>query len=281
VAPALLTEIERRGDNLKLGGEVRPLTIMFSDIRSYTPMSEGLGPAELVALLNTLFGALGTEITREFGTIDKFMGDSIMAFWNAPVDVERHAYRACMAALQMRAALRTLNARDAFELKAKGKAIDTISIGIGIATGEALVGNMGLETRFDYSCVGDSVNTASRVESACKNVGYDILVTKETRREAPELAYLPAGGIELKGKAHREPVHMLVGGPALAESPSFGRLLAVHDAALAALHGPDRAAHIERCVEAARPIDQQLVRFYELLAGRIDDFIRPSTVASS
>src|SRR5690606_4069450 len=115
------------------------------------------------------------------------------------VDVVGHARRACLAALGMRAELQALNARNAFALG--GDDGQAVTIGIGIATGPALVGNMGLETRFDYSCIGDTVNTASRVEGACKHVAYDIVVTAETRAAAADLAFLPAGAIALKGKA--------------------------------------------------------------------------------
>ena len=274
VAPSLLSQIERSGDKLKLGGDVRPLSIMFCDIRNYTKISEGLEPAELVALLNTLFGALGAEITREFGTIDKFMGDAIMAFWNAPIDVEQHAQKACMAALAMRTALDTLNARDAFGLKAKNQPIDRIAVGIGIATGEVLVGNIGLDTRFDYSCVGDSVNTASRVETACKTVGYDLLVAERTRSEAPDMAFLEAGNIELKGKRTREPIYLLIGAASVAQSAEFAALLDAHVQALSALsRGVEADVQIARCKELAAEVDQQLVRFYELLAARKADFV--------
>ena len=109
VAPSLLTQIENNADRLRLGGEVRELTVMFSDVRNYSAIGEKLAPTELVRLLNTLFAALGAAILEHLGTIDKFMGDAVMAFWNAPLDVERHALRACRAALDMRAALADLN----------------------------------------------------------------------------------------------------------------------------------------------------------------------------
>ncbi len=203
VAPALLTQIERSGDRVKLGGEVRELTVMFADVRNFTSISEALSPEALLAMLNTLFGALGAEVTGQFGTIDKFIGDALMAFWNAPVDVEDHAARACAAALGMRRRLVALNAIDAFGRRAGGLEPADLALGIGISTGEALVGNMGLETRFDYSCLGDTVNVASRVEGACKTVGYDIVVVEQTRRAAPDFAYLEAGSLKLKGKTAR------------------------------------------------------------------------------
>src|SRR5690606_26577835 len=133
----------------------------------------------------------------EQGTIDKFIGDAIMAFWNAPVDVPDHARHACLAALGMREELQRLNAADAFAIRHAAIDRSDIHIGVGIATGPALVGNMGLETRCDCSCIGDTVNTAARVEGACKSVGYDLVVTTETRSAASDLAFLTAGAITL------------------------------------------------------------------------------------
>lgn len=263
VAPSLLSQIERSGDKLRLGGDVLPLTIMFCDTRSFTPISEGLEPAELVALLNTLFGALGAEITREFGTIDKFMGNAIMAFWNAPIDVEHHAQKACAPALAMRQALDMLNARDAFGLKAKNQPIDRIAVGIGIATGEVLVGDVGLDTRFDYSCVGDNVNTTTRVETACKTGGYDILVAEQTRTEAPGMAFLEAGNIEFKGRMAREPIYLLVGAASLGQSDAFTALREAHGQALSALRrGVEAEVQIAKCKEfgRGRPATRKILR---------------------
>ena len=273
VAPSLLHEIERNGEHLKLGGETRQLSVMFTDVRDFTPLSERLEPQRILAVLNTMFGALGARITEELGTIDKFVGDAIMAFWNAPVDVADHARRACRAALGMRETLRRLNAEDAFGLRQSGAGRDEIVIGIGIATGEALVGNMGLETRFDYSAVGDTVNTASRVEGACKQIGYDIVVVEETRAAASDFAFLEAGSILLKGKARREPIHVLVGSPSLAGSAGFAALRTEHQRLVAELRdGRDAAALVASCGLKAAAIDPRLVGFYEKLVARRADF---------
>ncbi len=220
VEPSLLTQIEADAGLLKLGGDVREMTVMFSDIRNFTALSERTSPAELVGMLNRLFAGLGAAIIAHLGTIDKFMGDAIMAFWNAPVAVPRHARHACEAALDMRKALRDLNAGQG--------TIEPIAIGIGISTGPALVGNMGFEARFDYSCIGDTVNVASRIEGACKTVCYDILVTAETRAAAPELAFLAAGSVVLKGISQPEPIHLLVGDATMAQSEAFVTLAAAH-----------------------------------------------------
>jgi len=265
VEPALLTQIESNAGLLKLGGDVREMTVMFSDVRNFTALSERTAPAELVAMLNRLFAGLGAAIIAHHGTIDKFMGDAIMAFWNAPVDVPRHARHACEAALDMRAALRDLNAQQT--------GAEPIAIGIGISSGPALVGNMGFEARFDYSCIGDTVNVASRLEGACRSVGYDILVTAETRAAAPELAFLAAGSVVLKGISQPEPIHLLVGAEDMAASEAFLMLAEAHDALLVAwTEGTATDDTLERCRSLAVAVDPRLLDFYEAGLTRSDDF---------
>jgi adenylate cyclase len=267
VAPSLLTEIERNADRLKLGGERREMTVMFTDMRNFTGFSEQHTPEKVLAVLNTMFGSLGQRVVEQQGTIDKFIGDSIMAFWNAPVDVEDHARKACVAALGMRTTLTQLNARDAFALGG-----EPVIIGMGIATGEVLVGNMGLESRFDYSCIGDTVNIASRVEGACKTVGYDIVVTQGTRAAAPDLAYLEAGAIALKGKAAREPIFALVGDAGVAKTGAFTALAAAHRHAIATLGTADADAAIAECARLCGEVEPGLTPFYAKLADRAGDY---------
>jgi adenylate cyclase len=275
VSPALLTRIETSRDRLRLGGETRDVTIMFADMRNFTTLSESLAPEDLLAMLNTLFGALGAEVVAQSGTIDKFIGDALMAFWNAPIDVADHARKACTAALAMRARLAALNAVDGFGRRAAGRAPATIAIGMGLATGPALVGNMGLESRFDYSALGDTVNTASRVEGACKAIGYDIAVVEETRAAAFDFAFLTAGAVALKGKAQREPLHLLVGDATVARSLGFRDLAAAHEEMIAALStGAAAEVEIARCTALAGPVEPGLLSFYEAIPGRCDDFKR-------
>ena len=166
VAPAVLDQIDKEHGELRLGGELKQMTIMFVDVRNFTSFSEKLPPVEVVMFLNGLLGRLSEEIIKESGTIDKFIGDSIMAFWNAPLEIADHEKLACRAALKMRQALRDFNAENA--TKDGNVRHDPIAIGVGINTGLGCVGNMGSSSRFDYSVIGDSVNTASRVEAASK-----------------------------------------------------------------------------------------------------------------
>lgn len=279
VAPSLLAEIEKNGDRLKLGGDTRQITVLFSDMRGFTALSEKLEPKRILSILNTLFGALGNEIVGTLGTIDKFIGDAIMAFWNAPVDVKDHERQALTAALGMRRTLAELNTADAFHLRADKAPVEALGIGMGINTGEALVGNMGLETRFDYSALGDTVNVASRVESACKEVGYDILVTDPVRAAVPDFAFLEAGGLSLKGKSDRVAIHLLVGDAALAKSGAFSLLRATHAEALDALRdGRDLRGAIAECIALSTTIEPGLRKFYEALPTRRADFETASNV---
>ncbi len=221
VAPELLAEIEKNSGKFELGGELKEITVMFSDMRGFTSFTEKHTPHETLATLNTLFGALGKQIMDRFGTIDKFIGDAIMAFWNAPVDVPNHARKAALSAIAMRETLEELNTQRAFGDYG-------LAIGVGLATGVALVGNMGLETRFDYSTIGDPVNVASRVESESKAVGFDIVAAEPTAITTPELAWLEAGSVHLKGKEHRLKIYILVGGDELAKSAGFMALAEAH-----------------------------------------------------
>ncbi|MGV3574867.1 MAG: CHASE2 domain-containing protein [Devosia sp.] len=263
VEPSVLTQIEADQSLLRLGGNVRELTVMFSDVRNFSALAERTTPEQLVNILNGLFGALGEAILRHRGTIDKFMGDSVMAFWNAPAEEKEHALLAGRAALAMRAALRDLN---------RGSD-DPIHIGIGIATGPALVGNMGFEKRFDYSCVGDTVNVASRIEGACKSVGYSILVTSQMAAEAHNLASLEAGWVELKGMSGREQVHLLVGDERVKDSAAFTELAATHAELIESLFSdaPDPAL-LQKCEVLAAAVDIELVQFYASLPSRLADF---------
>ena len=279
VDPTLLAEIEKTGAELKLGGEMRRITVLFSDMRGFTSFSEHQPPERVLATLNTLFGALGAEITARLGTIDKFIGDAIMAYWNAPVDVADHEHRALDAALGMRDRLKHLNETDAFGLAASGR---TLGIGIGLNAGDAVVGNMGLETRFDYSALGDTVNVASRVESASKEVGYDIVITGALAEATADYALLPAGALALKGKSARVPLFIVVGNAALALTDGFRDLSAAHAALLDALaEGRDTADLLARCLVHGPGLEPGLSHFYERLMERRGDFARAETEAQA
>jgi len=180
LAPAMVKKLQKDPSLLRLGGETRTMTFMFSDIRGFTPISEKYkgNPEGLTKLINRFLTRMTNIIIKNGGTIDKFMGDCIMAFWNAPLDDGQHEENAIQSAVEMQEELKLLNA----ELTAEG--LPNINIGIGINTGEALVGNMGSDQRFDYSVIGDAVNLASRLESSSKTLGKTLVVGEETVKAA-------------------------------------------------------------------------------------------------
>lgn len=170
----LLNQLIKNPDALALGGEKKDLTILFSDIRGFTTMSESMDPVTLIKLLNRYFTPMTNAVLENGGMLDKYIGDAVMAFFNAPVTIENHADAACKTALQMIERLDKLNHELGLE------EIRPIHIGIGINTDEVVVGNMGSNTRFNYTVIGDGVNLASRVEGLTKNYGVNILITEFT-----------------------------------------------------------------------------------------------------
>lgn len=267
VSDEVLRDMERRDHQLELGGTSRPATVMFCDVRGFTPLSERLEAAELVALLNALFTVLGNEILARQGTIDKFIGDAIMAFWNAPTDQPDHAQRGLNAALGMRAALRRFNGeRDS----------DDIRLAIGLATGEVMVGNIGSRDRFNYSVIGQTVNLCSRIEAACRHVDYDILATGHKQDGANGVAALSAGWLDLKGLSEPVEAFVITGDEEVRRSDAFKTLKAAHDALLYALAcgADDILEHVDVCKGLAERIDRGLGPFYDRLPMRRDDFAR-------
>ena len=174
--PGMVKKLQKDPSLLKLGGETKEMTFLFSDIRGFTPISEKYkgNPEGLTRLINRFLTRMTDVIIANGGTIDKFMGDCIMAFWNAPIENKRHRDMAIKSAVEMQAVLQKLNS----QLVTEG--LPEINIGIGINTGEALVGNMGSEQRFDYSVIGDAVNLASRLESSSKTLGKTLIVGEDT-----------------------------------------------------------------------------------------------------
>lgn len=173
LAPPVVDAIIRNPGLLRLGGEERTITVFFSDIQGFTTLSESLGPHQIAAFMNTYLSLVSSIILDEGGTLDKYVGDAVVAFWNAPLDQEDHAARAVRAALRCQKAL--MEAGEAF--LAIGTSVPMTRI--GIHTGRAIVGNMGSPARFNYTAMGDVVNTASRLEGANKTIGTCILVSAE------------------------------------------------------------------------------------------------------
>ena len=226
LSPTLVEQLAQSPEKLVLGGEARDMTIMFSDVRGFTTISEIYkdDPQGLTALMNSFLTPLTNAIIDRKGTIDKYMGDAIMAFWNAPLYDPTHELNACEAALDMLDRVERLNREREAAAKANGSLFIPINIGVGINTGRCVVGNMGSDLRFDYSVLGDSVNLASRLEGQCKSYGLPIIIGSRTANAAKDkFALLELDFIAVKGKKEPEVVYSIVGRNDLANSGRFQR----------------------------------------------------------
>jgi adenylate cyclase len=178
LSPAVSQWVLREPARLRLGGETRIMTVLFSDLRGFTTLSAGLDPQALVALLNEYMTAMTEVVFRHDGVLDKYIGDAIMAFWGAPLDQPDHARRACQTALDMAARLGALRAEWA------RRGLPPLDCGVGINTGPMVVGNMGSRVRLAYTVIGDAVNVASRLEGLSKAYGTRVVVSEATRDAA-------------------------------------------------------------------------------------------------
>lgn len=258
VAPQLVEQLANNADSLKLGGESREVTLLFSDVRGFSRISEGLGAEELVRFINDLFTPIADVILDEHGTIDKFMGDAVMAFWNAPVADEDHARRAC------RAALRMLDAVDALNVSRSSDATrEPVRIGVGLNTGICVVGNVGSPQRFDYSILGDVVNVASRLEGETKVFGAPIIVGEGTVAQAQDFAFLEIGRINLRGKDRSERVFALAGDESFARSAQFAALKSAHVQLMRARDVNDDSEIAKATAEAQRLAPRALGQLFD------------------
>jgi adenylate cyclase len=272
MAPALVERLAGDPSRLKLGGETRDMTLLFSDVRGFTTISEGLDAEELTRFLNGLFTPLSNIILEEQGTIDKFMGDALMAFWNAPLDDARHPSHACSAALRMMREMEVLNERWRQEAEAKERPFKEVKLGIGLNTGVCCVGNLGSETRFDYSVIGDNVNVASRLEGQSKTYDLVTIVGQETTARAPDFAFLEIDLLKVKGKTTATRIFALLGDNALKQSQPFIDLTAKHGEFLARYRAKDWDAAEALSHECEKLNTARLDRLYALYRERIDLF---------
>ncbi len=224
MSPALVAKLAKNPDSLQLGGETKELTVLFCDIRGFTTISENFDAQGLTQFINSFLTPMTTIILARQGTIDKYMGDCIMAFWNAPLDDLNHAENSCISALEMMFALVDLNAELKIQAKEDGRKFIPIRIGIGLNTGYCCVGNMGSDQRFDYSVLGDDVNLASRLEGQSKTYGIDIIIGENTQKQVLHMASLELDLIQVKGKTKPVRIFTLLGDKELAESKKFQQL---------------------------------------------------------
>jgi adenylate cyclase len=276
LSPTLVAQLAQSPEKLVLGGEQRKMTIMFSDVRGFTTISEVYkdDPQGLTSLMNSFLTPLTNAIIDRKGTIDKYMGDAIMAFWNAPLDDAAHEINACEAAIDMLDRVEVLNQTRKQEAEGSAKPFIPINIGVGINTGLCVVGNMGSDLRFDYSVLGDSVNLASRLEGQCKSYGLPIIVGSQTASVAKDkFAVLEIDFVAVKGKKEPEVVYAIMGREDLAKSGRFQRWRDLNIEMLSHYRHRDWAAALA-CIEKGRSLDEEgrFTTLYDVYTKRIREF---------
>jgi adenylate cyclase len=278
LSPAQVEAVVRNPDLLALGGEQREITVMFTDVRGFTRISEQFDPHGLTRFMNRFLTPMTDLILGASGTIDKYMGDAIMAFWNAPLPVEHHAVHACRAALDMQAKLVDLNRKWEEEAKTQGHGHIPVNIGVGLNTGHATVGNFGSSQRLTYSCLGDEVNLASRLEGQCKTYGVGIIIGHNTCEQVPEFATIELDLVMVKGKTEPERIFALVGDEAMAAKLEFEALVDRQSLFLVLYRTGSFAEALEAidaCVTAAAAAGWQQT-YYEAMRERVDGLIDDS-----
>jgi adenylate cyclase len=271
MSPIRVDQLIRHPERQALGGEMRELTFLFSDIRDFTRIAEQLDPQDLIRLINRFLTRLSDAIHQFGGTIDKYMGDCVMAFWNAPLDIVDHGRNAIEAALAMRTALDRLNQELSDEAGRTGRPPIALRAGIGLNSGRACVGNMGSEQRMEYSVIGDAVNIASRLEGLSRAYGVDIVIGEDTARAAPDLALLELDQVRVKGRETPLRIFTALGGPPVASGEEFKRLREPHAEILAAYRRRDwAAAHV--ALAFCRPLAPSLSALYDVYEQRVAEF---------
>jgi len=273
LSPGLVDELAANPDKLRLGGEMREMTLLFCDVRGFTTISEQLDPHSLTRLVNRFLTPMTDLILARRGFIDKYMGDCIMAFWNAPLDDPAHPRHGCDSALAMVSELRSLNAHLVREADEAGHPIPPLAVGIGLNTGMCCVGNMGSDQRFDYSVISDEVNLASRLEGQSKIYGVSIVMGENTRQRVPELAALELDLLRVKGKTRPVRIYALLGGEDVAARPEFVELAHAQDGLLAAYRGrrwEEALAALDVCRRLGSEFD--LEDLHALYQARIDEY---------
>lgn len=277
MSPVLVEQLAQSPEKLVLGGEEREMTIMFSDVRGFTTISESYkhDPQGLTALMNRFLTPLTNAILARKGYIDKYMGDAIMAFWNAPLDDPQHEINACEAAIDMLERIDELNKIREQEAQEGGHTYIPINVGVGLNTGIGVVGNMGSDLKFNYSVLGDSVNLASRLEGQSKEYGFPIIIGSKTAMAIKDrFAILELDFIMVKGKTEPEVIYAVAGREDTAQSGRFQRLRNLTIEMLACYRSRDWEGALA-AIERGRRTDERhsLELLYNLYDTRIRGYI--------
>jgi len=273
LSPHMVEQLARSPEKLVLGGEERRMTILFSDVRGFTTISEHYkdDPQGLTRLMNRFLTPLTNAIIERKGTIDKYIGDAIMAFWNAPVDDAEQEANACEAALQMLERAETLNGELKSEAEGNGGEYMPLRIGIGLNTGPCVVGNMGSDFRFNYSVLGDTVNLASRLESRTKDYRLQVVIGSRTAEIAKDrFAVMEIDLILVKGKKQPEAVFTVLGRAEVNQDPRCAELRDLNAQMLARFRKQDwdgALESIQRCRKCSNGFD--VAGLYDMYEERI------------
>lgn len=276
MSPALVERLAEDPASLKLGGENRVMTLLFCDVRGFTSISELFDAEGLTKLINKFLTPLTNIILERQGTIDKYMGDCIMAFWNAPLDVENHEREGCISALEMIDALVVLNEQLEKESVIEGRAHIPLRIGIGLNTGLCCVGNMGSDARFDYSVLGDAVNLASRLEGQSKTYGVTIVIGEATYKNVNDLACIELDLIMVKGKTEAVRIFAVLGDDKMAVEPEFLTYASFHADLLVEYRNQNWSKVREMQITSRKMVDDLgLIHnaLYDLYDERMDDYV--------
>jgi adenylate cyclase len=276
MSPVLVEQLAQSPEKLVLGGEEREMTIMFSDVRGFTSISESYkhDPQGLIALMNRFLTPLTDVIIERKGYIDKYMGDAIMAFWNAPLDDAQHEINACEAAIRMLEQIDVVNKEREQEAADGGHVYIPLNVGIGLNTGIGVVGNMGSDLKKNYSVLGDSVNLASRLEGQTKEYGFPIIVGSKTALAAKEkFAILELDFIMVKGKSEPEVIYAIAGREDVMHSAAFQRLRNITIEMLACYRNRDWQGALDAIERGRKSEDADtLEKLFKLYEARIRDF---------
>ncbi|KJC51498.1 adenylate cyclase [Bradyrhizobium sp. LTSP849] len=276
MSPVLVEQMAQSPEKVVLGGEEREMTIMFSDVRGFTTISESYkhDPQGLIALMNRFLTPLTDVIIEEKGYVDKYMGDAIMAFWNAPLDDKAHEVNACEAAIQMLEKIDVVNKDREQEAADGGHVYIPLNVGIGLNTGIGVVGNMGSDLKKNYSVLGDSVNLASRLEGQTKEYGFPIIVGSRTALAAKDkFAILELDFIMVKGKTEPEVIYAIAGREDVMHSAAFQRLRNITIEMLGCYRSRDWQGALDAIERGRRSEDADtLEKLFGLYEARIKDF---------
>jgi|HubBroStandDraft_4_1064222.scaffolds.fasta_scaffold43205_2 adenylate cyclase len=276
LSPHMVEQLARSPEKLVLGGEERRMTILFSDVRGFTTISEHYkdDPQGLTRLMNRFLTPLTNAIIERKGTIDKYIGDAIMAFWNAPVDDDEQEVNACDAALEMQARAQALNVELKQEADANGGTFMPLRIGIGLNTGPCVVGNMGSDFRFNYSVLGDTVNVAARLEARTKDYRLPLVIGSRTAERAKDkFATMEIDLIQVKGKKEPEAVYAVIGRADVEQDPRYRELCALNASMIVSYRKQewDEALDlINRCREPANSFN--VAGLYDMYVERIASY---------